>query len=251
MGRSTAAEPQSALGTLSRCALTRPGLAAWRSMRWRRPSRPSVDAVAVETFGWAQSDVREHQRVWRTHDGMLSVEYFDVPPDLPPRAGGDQALRDFFEAMVRDNESMVLMNAGWIDLRGFDAVESMFKVSLTDRRGLLYGGSFILPVERHSWVVKLQFVEGGITGSREALALSVQLSSGGELADWCDVETVVDADSGTMRQRPTRLTVLPSDDSRWDEMLPDHPLSKLRRGMAAIAETIEIDAAIRQQRPFR
>ncbi len=53
----------------------------------------------------------------------------------------------------------------------------------------------------------------------------------------------------TIKARPAMPH--PSDDEQYDSLVPDHPLSCVRRYMKHIPETIEFDAEVKRAKPFR
>lgn len=43
----------------------------------------------------------------------------------------------------------------------------------------------------------------------------------------------------------------PSDDEKYDRLIPTHPLSRIRQYLKNIAETIEFDEEVRRAKPYR
>jgi len=205
-------------------------------MRRRQSVLPGIDGVTIPDFGWERTRATDEIVEWRESGGEVSLNYFPHPPDLTRPVGDDKALwRRFAKS---SDDSSAVMEARWIDLDGVSAVEVMMKARVSETR-MTYAASIAIPFRDFSWVVWMQFVDLEGTGVREALAFDAHLAKHG-----VDGRDAWGPDEVGVR-------VLPSDDPRWDEFVPRHPLSRLRAMKATIKDTIIVSAAARDQPAYR
>ena len=108
-----------------------------------------------------------------------------------------------------------------------------------------YIGAWTIPRRSYSFVIKVCCAEHGTTGIREAA--------------WI-------ASSDSLRMRMTRSKVVVriptipaseppvlrscSDDAEWDEVFPQHPLSRARACLRSVKESISIGEDVRRSEPF-
>src|SRR5262249_30565705 len=53
------------------------------------------------------------------------------------------------------------------------------------------------------------------------------------------------------RMRAQPLRAIPSDDEKYDQMFPDHPLAKVRRRMNEVVSTLKVSAPAEELAPFK
>jgi hypothetical protein len=121
-----------------------------------------------------------------------------------------------------------------IRVEGFDAVLQIVKVP-QQPSGMAYIESIITPFRDCSYVIKMQCREVGITGVREAVLLDRMIAAG-----MVDIEKLVQGD----------WPDLGFDDEEYDVEFPQHPLSRVRRGMRSIRESLKIDSELKALPPF-
>jgi hypothetical protein len=94
--------------------------------------------------------------------------------------------------------------------------------------GMLYEGILTLPFHRRTFEISILCAETGITGVRE-VALTIE----GRL-------------QGTIRDNPDGSISgdWNPDREEYDEKFPDHPVSRLRRGMNHIKSTLRLDESL-------
>jgi hypothetical protein len=54
-----------------------------------------------------------------------------------------------------------------------------------------------------------------------------------------------------VRMRSAPLRRIASDDEEWDELFPEHPLTKVRGYLGHVASTLVIDPGLRGASPYR
>ena len=202
----------------------------------RLDPRLGPDTISFDTFDWERQPDEDGDRVW-FGDGtifiILSEHFFALPPDLP---GTDvDLLRSSYETWMADIEEgddgrtgrLVELN---VDPNG-PVVRVVVRIPVPDR--YLFVGSLTIPLAECSWVVKVQAVEGSITGLREALAADRALKEGG-LHSFQDLEGVFDP-----------------YDRQWDDIAPGDPLTAVRHYLDRLEASLQFDSAFSTQKPFR
>ena len=115
---------------------------------------------------------------------------------------------------------------------------------------MTYLGSITLPFRDFSYVVKIQCMEQGTTGIRDAVILDEKLASG---------EVTISEKSGTLEgwmQDPYDLTIVggfarnKSEAEEYDARFPEHPLTRLRQLLGQIEETLQISDDVRGEPTF-
>jgi hypothetical protein len=176
--------------------------------------------------------------VWTDAQGLvLSLHRFDLVPDLPAPLDRPQRLRrGLTELTAAAGAGLIEAVVGEIDT--VPAVRQLAKVRLGNRPGQVFLGSWTVPRDRCSTVLKIQAAESGTTGVREAVVL----------------DRVGPADYVTPHPYAPDLKVpLPyhvADHEEWDAQFPDHPLSLVRAALRRITPTVVLDDGFKALPPF-
>lgn len=181
--------------------------------------------LGVELPGYRPVD----NDTWANDDGdVVSVHFFDLPPDLPTALDDGPTLRHtltHYTAQVGGG----LIEASVKTLGGLPALRQILKLPLPGRpNGQAFIGSFTVPRAGCSAVVKIQAAEHGMTGMREA----VVLAKVGMEQYFRPHPYAPDVQGG--------LPFHAADHERWDAEFPDHPLTRVRRTLAALAEAVGV-----------
>jgi len=184
-------------------------------------------------------------RAWENAVGdILSLHVFLKVPDLAGPLSGIDRIRDGYRtAVVQVGGGLVEVEAD--ELGGLPALRTIFRFP-QDPHGVSYIGAWTIPRRSFSFVIKVCCAEHGTTGIREA-------------ASWI-------ASSDSRRLRMTRSKVgfqdphdpgfrapvlrNSSDDAEWDEVFPQHPLSRARACLRSVKESISIGEDVRRSEPF-
>ncbi|TDP94852.1 hypothetical protein [Labedaea rhizosphaerae] len=176
---------------------------------------------------------REDDDVWvdpATGD-VMSSHFFDLVPNLP--AGLDDLPRLRHELAVQTAADGGLVEAFVVTVDGQPALLQIVKLPLPDRPGLGFIASITVPKDTCSAVLKLTAVEGPTTGIRESMVLADTISETGS----------PDAFASPHPYAPETSPKLPwnrADDPRYDERIPDHPLSRCRRWLRHVLATARL-----------
>jgi hypothetical protein len=206
--------------------------------------------LTIDTTGWIETEVTETSRAWTSEGDTLWVHYFPIPPDLPKPVGDDSVLVDRFHQGTAKLPGG-LVEARWTMGPDLLPIARIIIKSPQECGGISYLGSLIGPFHACSWVVRVEAPEFGVTGAREAIwAAKVSKSEGisfhqlhDRLREENDRLRAQYGGSGFSRQ--------PSDDEEWDSMLPDHPLSRVRRYLPLLASSIVLAGKAQRLAPFR
>lgn len=125
--------------------------------------------IGVELPGYRPVDVD----TWANDDGdVLSVHFFELPPDLPAGLDDGPTLRHTLTHYTAQAGGG-LIEASVKTLGGLPALRQILKLPLPGRpNGQAFIGSFTVPRAGCSAVVKIQAAEHGMTGMREAVVLA-------------------------------------------------------------------------------
>lgn len=202
----------------------------------RQGGLPEISALTIDSCGWPEVGSTESVVQWRSEADLLSLNYFPVVPDVARPLGDDRALGDQFRA-GETGGGYALVEAGWVQAPVGGAVARLIVKMPQEGSGMTYVGSLIVPFAACSWVVKLQCFEAGVTGMREAIWLNEHLAKGGSL-----MEAGIDASAEPIGPDDPRPPVrrVPADDPEWDDLVPLHPLSRLRRGLASLLGSVRL-----------
>jgi hypothetical protein len=202
----------------------------------RLDPRLGLDTISFDTFDWERQPDEDGARLWFGDGTMriiLSEHFFALPPDLP---GIDvDLLRSSYENWMAETEEgeegrtaqVVEVN---VDPNG-PIVRLVVRLPLPDR--YLFVGSLTIPLAECSWVVKLQAVEGSMTGLREAFAADRALEELG-VQSFQELRGIFDP-----------------YDRRWDDIAPGDPLTAVRHCLDRLETSLQFTSEFSTQKPFR
>ncbi|MFE3515157.1 hypothetical protein [Streptomyces sp. NPDC059166] len=196
--------------------------------------------LGVELPGYQRLDTGdENVDAWTSNDGdVVSLHYFALPPDLPASLDDGPALRATLTHWTAQAGGG-LIEASVKTLGGLPALRQILKVPLPQQpSGQVFIGSYTVPRRDCSTVVKIQAPERGRTGMREALVMAKV----GPDAYFRPHPYAPDVQGG--------LPFHVADHARWDEEFPDHPLTRVRRTLAALVEAVTVEPAFASRPPF-
>jgi hypothetical protein len=218
---------------------------SWWQRLWHRSSSASLveglRPVKLTMEGWSEDAPSGDMRVWRSTQGdVLSLAAPEGSLDLPP-LGDAVGLQQWWRALAESR------GAGLIEVRVGDR-ELGATVGLIYKRleipAYVFTGMLLIPSVEVSRVWTVVSGERGTTGVREAI-VTTQLMNAGRLTiedyqrSWA--QDPYDANYSGVDRSVLRCV---SDDERYDEQFPEHPLSKVRRVLATLPTSVQIDMAL-------
>ncbi|ONI85450.1 hypothetical protein ALI22I_26955 [Saccharothrix sp. ALI-22-I] len=192
--------------------------------------------IAFDPTGFQQHD----QTTWFNpgNGDQVTLNYFDLVPDLPASLDDMPKLRH--DLAVTTGEIGCLIEAHLVRLGDVPALFQVVKVPLPNQpTGQAFLGSFTVPRAQSSAVLKLQAVEQGTTGVREATLLA-QVG----FDNWVMPHPYAPEVEG-------RLPFHAGDDPRYDQQFGNHPLSRVRAWAHHIIRTARVDPRFAALPPFQ
>ena len=211
----------------------------------------TIDSLQFDHGQWQAIERKDHIQVFgddvKHLTAVLSVEMFIGVPEIPVSLADIDKLR-FVYRTIANNSGAGLISADVFNVDGIDCVQTIFKMPQANR-GMVYIGSLTVPFAEFSFVIKIQCQEVGFTGLREAVVLDRLFDEGtdvseenGELKNW---ERDPYDPEGAYPLMPNR-----AEDERYDEDFPVHALSRVRRWLFQIRETLHFSEEVKQAQPF-
>jgi hypothetical protein len=192
---------------------------------------PSLDSLKFDTAGY---EYRGHKNpgqdhIWSTPEGDLVVLiYCPGPPGFPENARSIHELRIASAAKFKAPGGQVVEEQV-IRTISRPGIQVIFKTPRGN--GWTYVGSLCVPFRDFGFVIQAISEERGMTGVREAMVMYLQ-------------NTV--PESPKIPEPGPACPPWDPDNQRFDSIFPDHPLSRLRRTLKRVADSVEIDAATLQ-----
>jgi hypothetical protein len=183
----------------------------------------------------------EEHSTWSNANGVYIV--LRVPKTAPNWSFDlhdiDAATNYFSEQSARNGGVLVQMDV--VTVGGQTALRGLFKYRspLPQSMGMMFVSILWIRLPDTTVQINVESIEQGITGAREAAVFAM---TGDGQAEAAPTEPVlVDSIEELFADmRAKQLRVLPSDDSRYDDIIPDHPLSRVRQRMAQVEATLTI-----------
>lgn len=172
------------------------------------------------------------------HGDLVSVHRFDTPPDIPAPLEELPRLRHAL-AHYTAGAGGGLIEADVLHLSTVPTLRQVLKVPLPGRpTGQAFLGSYTLPRASCSAVVKVQALEQGATGTREARVL---------------VELGPERYFMQHPYAPDLRQGLPfhwADAPLYDAHFPEHPLTRVRDALAQLAVSLQVAPDFAALPPF-
>ena len=198
-----------------------------------------IDRVKLDNSGWKLREKNSDVKVWDNEVGdVLSLNFFDNKPDIPVSLSNITELRNFYRNMVAEAGGGII-KIEVIKIKELQAIENIFKMPMQPS-GMIYVASFTIPFQDKSYVIKLQCPEQGITGERD----SVVFASFANFDDEDDEN--FDPFNGWMKDPYDEgltegFLMNLSEVEQYDEKFPNHPLSRARKYLSQIKNTVSFD----------
>jgi tetratricopeptide (TPR) repeat protein len=207
----------------------------------------SIRLLQFDTSGWNHTRRSPESLEWCNAEGdTLCARVHPQSTAQLPALSDPESLRAFYrqEAATRGG---CLISVETVHVAGVRSAKIINKYERLP--AYAYDGTLIIPLKDVEYTITMDSIERGITGERDALVTS-HLASRGELK----IEKSEDPGGGRRIkgwfQDPYdpayqgRALYSMSDDERLDALFPHHPLSKIRRYLAGVQNTLVIDQAV-------
>lgn len=203
-----------------------------------RFSAESLSSVSLHMPGWTEEASGSGLRVW--HDSEKNVLSFAVLASLGlPEISNKAALQSYARDLAESR------HGGLIEVR-------MFMGGLGVAVGLIYKrlqmpayiftGMLLVPRLQDSQIWTVVAGERGTTGVREAVITAELMNSGGLTIQDYESSWAQDPYDPTYCGVDRSVLRFASDDESYDARFPEHPLSKVRRVLAALQDCVTCPA---------
>ena len=199
-------------------------------------NRISIEDVDVKLDDWHLAG-RDGSVIQYDHQNgdVFSINFFDKQPDIGAPLNDVAGIRNFYRQMLIPN-NMALLECDVLSLGGVPSVYMLAKL-LMEPRGFVFLASYTIPRQKHSFVLKYQAVESGMTGVREAAVMSMLPTpeideSTNRIVGWCADPYDNLLEYPVMRNK--------ADAVEYDSKFPDHPLSRTREFMKQLPQRITL-----------
>ncbi len=206
--------------------------------------RPTIDSIQLPDLDWSLVQAAAEMKQWLDPDQAqsLTLNFFALPPDLPTIK--DRAvLRHFFRTRIKEAGGGIV-EVTVLEGRQLPYVKTIFKFP-QEPNGMTYLGSLIFPFKEYSYVVKMQAMEVGTTGAREAVIVGKMMASGAlgvGSDDWLCDPYQPELKEGVVMNL--------AEAEAYDAQFPNHPLSQVRAVLRRLEAEIELDAVLVKVKPF-
>ena len=215
----------------------------------------SVDSLTFDLADCELVQQADSERIWVSPDHVAYRLRFDRgviywPFDLTDK----DAARAFYRRECEQNRG-VMLEMDPVTAAGVEGLSGVFKYRspVPGSLAMAYVGILWLPFRDCRFQVNVEAVEMGATGMREAAVMVIE---GGKwpLEPQAEIPIInspeeLDALYAKARERP--LQRLPSDDPKYDASFPQHPLSRVRAGLARVIATAWLGPDARRLLPHR
>jgi hypothetical protein len=199
-----------------------------------QPLPASRDSVTFDASRYDFQGDQDEARVWYLPgSGGVGLYFFPFEPGLPLHATSVGQLRDCITAAKGKSK---VVECRVVPLDGVQSVRVIAK-ELDEQKRATYVGSLLIPFRDFSFVIKIQCSEQGFTGWREAVVLAEAFRN----------STARIGEDGRLLVPPGGL---PFDDEKFDDILPEHPLSRVRRELRHMASSVQIQPIVKGEARF-
>ncbi len=210
-------------------------------------NKVNINSISIPNFGWNEDKNNRNIKQWINPEQTmaLSVTFFDLKPDLPTISDIEK-LRTFYRnQIIAYNGGLVEVNK--LNLKGYHSIRTIFKFP-QEPTGMTYLASLTIPLEKYSYVVKIQAPEIGTTGMRDNI-IAMKLLNEGKISigdngyeDWFNDPYDSEINEGIQMNK--------SEEKQFDSEFPNHPLSQARELLNKIELGIEFGNELEKVNKF-
>lgn len=213
---------------------------SWWTRLWgkEKPNLPvpvnPLHAMQLEMAGWKEEQQDDSMRRWRNSHGDLMTLAIFGNLGLPPIS--QEAAWQRWSRQLAESRKAGLIEVRPHSAKNGSAMGLIYKN--LKKPAYVFTGVLIFPKGDASQVWTVMAGENGITGVREALITGELFESGSyTIQDYQNSFAQDPYDPGYHGVDRSVLRFV-SDDERYDERFPNHPLTRVRRILAALPESV-------------
>lgn len=208
---------------------------------------PTIHSLEFDTIGWRINQQEQNKIEWvnQADDFILfslnSKPLYQVGASIPTMT----ALRNGFRAMLAEVQGG-LVSLEIVSLTALPAIRAFGKIPQKPH-GMTYMGRLILPFREFTYSFELGGREHGTTGMRDTIVFTQMLQAGKVSTKnfpegWAQDPYDTALKTGVLRNM--------ADDEQWGDEFPDHPLSRVRKAMAQIQDTLVLNEELMKCEPL-
>jgi hypothetical protein len=211
----------------------------WWNHFWRGSAEEleePIRRVRLAMPGWSEGSQAERMRTWRDIDGDVLTLAISSEPFRHADGADETRVRRWCRGFARSNGGG-LIEACAVN-GGITLIFKQLKMP-----AYVYSGMLITHV-REAWLMwTIIAPERGTTGVREAVVTATLLNEGKLKPEEYEQRWGQDPYDPAFRGAVDRsLLRFISDDERYDQQFPEHPLSKVRQTLATLSKYVEYDS---------
>ena len=224
----------------------------------------NLKSLQLELTGWTLQQEQAESALWFDQEtDVLGVNLFNAQPDIPAPCNGPEGLRNYFRQITHAQGGGIVE----VDVVRIHNIACASLIIKTPQKptGCSYQAGLIIPRESFSFVIRVQGQEGGFTGGRDAVVMVLENSNlqtepvvekeyvehpifgrvlkGGKIMGWTKDPYEPEFDNIALFNL--------SDQQKYDTKFPDSPLSRVRRKLTHIINTVNFDRDIINAVEFR
>ena len=201
----------------------------------------NINSITFPTYDWEMVKEEDYFKKWmnKEQNVALSINYFDSKPDLPYLDEID-VVREFYrKELSAHNGGLIEVNIK--EIESYKTIKTVFKIS-QEPTGISYLASLTFPFKNHSFVIKIQALEYGMTGNRETETTNYLLKNkeltpaGDSYMEWARDPYKKDFKKGLLMNL--------SEQEKYDSVYANHALSKARKLLNNIENNLVFDSEI-------
>ena len=203
-------------------------------------TKPTINSVKFNTFNWNLVEDTKYKKTWVNNEqtALVGIQFFDNhPTDIPAKLNDIDTIRNHYRNMIVEQIEGGLIRCEISNLKSYEAIEMIVKQP-NQPSGMIYNGSFMIPFKGYNFVVKMQAVEAGMTGMREAMTMDKWMKENGAPKTDENGKMLGFAKDPYDENYSKGRLMNYSEKEEFDKDFPNHPLTIVRTKMEEIKESI-------------
>lgn len=209
---------------------------------------PSLSDITFKQLNLEFHCQDEHQISWYTNSrAALTLKLLPAYPWDFYCHELDKAEPYWQQQTQQINGSLIELN--YLEIQKIPALQGIFKYRSPEPNSLAmyYVGIIWLPFKHFLYQINCEAVEKGDTGIREAtVALLLDKETPAQLKEQDEPE-IISMNELFEKLSQSKITRTPADQSKYDDLFPDHPLTQVRCFLNELPNHIQLTDTLLQQ----
>ncbi len=206
-----------------------------------------IDLVSLDLQGQDWNESEENRKAFYLNDtDDLILNYFGLPPDIAAINDSEVEIQNNYRKVAFESGGAII-EVKKITLDSFDAIKTIFKFPMQPS-GMAYIGSYTIPFKNCSYVIKVQCPEVGTTGVRDTVILELMTRKGIVKFENNKMKGWMSDPYDKNQDLPLMMNL--AEKEEFDSMFPEHPLTRLRKYLLHIENSVTIDRKLHDEPKF-